>query len=237
VQMVADALGGSALPPGPAGPGMAGACLGLGAARLTLPLACVRDGRVERATEAWEQDGRMSGALHQAATGALAALVAAAAERPGRIVYRDLYRARRSRERTWVALAPESGSVRVRDLLRGLRHERALLRAPEPHATRLLALATLLQVVLGEPWPSVPPGVFAEELPAACAGLGIPAPEPLDAVCPPDPWATAFLLAELGGRLVRRAEEVHLVVGPEAAGSPLLRALSPGPDGWLRINP
>ncbi len=234
--MVADALGASALPPGPAGPGMAGACLGLGSTRLTLPVACVRDGRVERATEAWEQDETMP-ALHEPAAGPLAMLVAEAAERPGRIAFRDLYRARLARGRTWAALAPESGSTRVRDLLRGLRHERTLLRAPEPHATRLLALTTLLEVALGEPWPSVPPSVFGEALPAACASLGVPPPDPPDTVCPPDPWATAFLLAETGGGLLRRGEEVHLVAAPDAAASPLLRAMRASPDGRLRINP
>jgi hypothetical protein len=236
VQMVADALGGSALPPAPAGPGMAGACLGLGSTRLTLPVACLREGRVERATEAWEQDGRMP-ALHEPVGPALGGLVALAAEQPGRVAYRDLYRARLARGRTWAALAPESGSARVRDLLRGLRHERTLLRAPEPHATRLLALATLLQVALGEPWPSVPPGVFAAALPAACASLGVPAPGPVDTVCPPDPWATAFLLAETGGSLALRGEEVHLVAAPTGPGGPLLRAMRAGADGRLRLNP
>jgi hypothetical protein len=232
--MVADALGGVALPPGPAGPGMDGACLGLGAARLGLPLACVRDGRVERATQAWEQEGGMP-AQGEPAGGALAALVAAAAIEPGRIAYRDLHRARLWRGRTWAALAPESGSSRARDLLLGLHHERALWSAPEPQATRVAALTTLLQVAMGEPWPSAPPAVHAEVLPAACAALGVPPPAPVDALRPPDPRAAALLLAEAGGRLVRRGDEVWLA-GADAA-SPLLRALRAGPDGWLRINP
>src|SRR6202011_675974 len=42
VRMVADALGGAAVPPGAAGHGLTGACLGLGSPRLGLPLACVR---------------------------------------------------------------------------------------------------------------------------------------------------------------------------------------------------
>ncbi|HEY4027014.1 MAG TPA: hypothetical protein VGO86_11340 [Candidatus Dormibacteraeota bacterium] len=234
VQMVADALGGVALPPGPAGAGMDGACLGLGSARLGLPLACVRDGRVERATLAWEQDAGMP-AQGEPAGGPLAALVDAAAELPSRIVYRDLHRARLWRGRTWVALAPESGSSRARDLLRGLHHERALWSAPEPHATRVSALTTLLEVAMGEPWPSAPPAVYSDVLPAACAALSVDLPEPVDALRPPDPRVVAFLLAEAGGRLVHHRDEVWLAGGdPE---SPLLRALRPSPDGWLRINP
>jgi hypothetical protein len=233
VRMVADALGGVALPPGPAGPGLTGACLGLGSARLGLPLACVRDGVVERATEAWDEDPAMP-AQGAPAAGPLARLVDAAAAQPGRIVYGGLHRARLRRGRTWAALAPESGSSRARDVLRGLHHERALWSAPEPQATRVSALATLLQVAMGEPWPSAPPSVWAEVLPAACATLGVAPPAPADWVCPPDPRAAAFLLAETGGRLVGRGDEVWLSA---RAGDPLLRALGADSGGWLRINP
>jgi hypothetical protein len=235
VQMVADALGAAALPPGPSGPATTGACLSLGAPRLGLPIAAIRDGRVERATQAWDQDQQRPG-FGQPLDGLLAQLAAAAEGCPGRIVYRDLYRARQDRGRTWVVLPPESGASRARDVLSGLQHERALWTAPEPHATRAMALATLLQVAMGEPWPNVPPGVFAEVLPAACARLGIATPEPVDAVVLPEPRATAFLLAELDGRLVAREEEVWLAASRAASGSPLLQALGGLPGGWLRIS-
>src|SRR5258708_3927454 len=191
--------GGAARPRGPAGPGLAGACLGLGSARLALPLACVREGRVERATEAWEQDPAMPARGEPASAPALARLVAAAAARPGLIAYDDLYRARVSGARTWVVLAPESGSTRARDMLGGLHHERALWSAPEPHATRVAALATLLGVAMGEPWPSAPPGVHAAVLPAACAALGGPAPAPAAVFCPAAPPGTACLRAHYVG--------------------------------------
>lgn len=233
VRMVADALGGVAMPPGPAGPGLTGACLGLGSVRLGLPVACVRGGRVERATQAWDEDPAMP-AQGEPASGALAALVEAAAAQPGRIAYGGLHRARLRRGRTWAALAPESGSSRARDLLRGLHHERALWTAPEPQATRVSALTTLLQVAMGDPWPGAPPSVWAEVLPAACAALGVAPPAPVDWVCPPDPRAAAYLLAESGGRLVARDDEAWLVGCP---GDPLLRALGSDARGWLRINP
>ncbi|HXM54699.1 MAG TPA: hypothetical protein VOB72_04855 [Candidatus Dormibacteraeota bacterium] len=233
VQMVADALGGVALPPGPAGPGLASACLGLGAPRLGLPLACVHEGRVERSTEGWDDDPAMP-PLGQPAGGELAELVAAAAAQPGRIVYRGLHRARLRRDRTWAALAPESGSSRARDLLRGLHHERALWSAPEPQATRVSALTTLLQVAMGEPWPGAPPSVWAEVLPAACAALGVAVPPPVDWVCPPDPRVVAYLLADTRGQLVARGDEAWLAGGD--ATSPVLRALGADARGWLRIN-
>ena len=233
VRMVADALGGAALPPGPAGHGLAGACLGLGSARLGLPLACVRDGRVERATQAWDEDPAVP-AQGQPVDGQLTTLVDAAARRPGLIAYQGLHRARLRRDRTWAVQAPESGSTRARDLLRGLHHERALWSAPEPHSTRASALTSLLQVAMGEPWPSAPPGVYRDGLPAACAALGVAAPVPLDAVAPPDPRAVALLLAEAGGRLVCRGDEVWLA-GADPA-SPLLRALGGDARGWLRVT-
>jgi len=124
---------------------------------------------------------------------------------------------------------------RARDLLRGLHHERALWSAPEPQATRVSALTTLLQVAMGEPWPSAPPSVWAEVLPAACAALGVAVPAPIDWVCPPEPRLVAFLLAEAGGELVARGDEAWLAGGD--AASPLLRALGADGRGWLRINP
>lgn len=235
VQMVADALGAVALPPAPAGPGRRGAGLGLGSPCLTLPLACVRRGRVERSTPAWDEDPAMPH-LGAPAGGLLGRLVADALAREGQVVYHDLYRARATGDRTWVALAPESGSNRARDLLHGLRHERALWEAPEPHASRVAALATLLEVALGAPWPSVPPSVYAEVLPAACRALGTRCPEPLEVPALPEPRVVAYLLAELGGRLVQRGEGVFVVPAPGTAASPLGRALRAGPGGWIRIN-
>jgi hypothetical protein len=235
VQLVADALGGAALPPGPAGPGMEGACLGLGSPRLTLPVACVRGGRVARSTQTWDEGSRLPG-LGQPADGLLGYLVESASANAGRIVYHDLYRSRSQGDRCWVVLAPESGSSRAHDLLRGLQHERALWTAPGPHSTRLPALATLLEVALGEPWPSVPPSLYAELLPVACASLGVPLPEPVTALALPEPRVVALLLRELGGRLLQRGEEVYFEPPPSAPPHPLLRALRPGPNGRVRLT-
>jgi hypothetical protein len=232
VQLVADALGGSALPAAPAGPGRRGASLGLGSSRLTLPVACVRAGRVERSTLAWDGDPDAPG-FGQRPDGPLAELVGRAESDPGRVAFGDLYRARCRGGRTWLVLGPPSGSARVRDLLRGLAHEQALWAAPEPHATRVHALATLLGGALGDPLPAVPPGVWAEVLPRACACLGLRAPPAPPALLLPDPRLAAFLLAETCGRLVPVGDEVRL----EAGESPLLAALPRDAGGLVRLCP
>jgi hypothetical protein len=233
VQTVADALGATALPPGPTGPGMQGACVGLGSIRLTLPLAAVEIGRVARSTEAWDHDVGVT--LGQPVPPHLFTLLQAAQAAPGTITASDLYRARAAGGRTWLSMPPQNGANRARDVLRGLVHERALVRAAEPQATRVYALATLLGVALGERWPSVPPGVWQEVLPMACAALGIPAPD-VDALVLPDPRVAAFLLAELGGSLVEVGDGLRLEPGPRAHGHPLLAALPRDERGRLVIS-
>jgi hypothetical protein len=230
VQMVADALGGSALPAGPTGPACQGASLGLGAARFALPVAFVRGGRVERATLAWDQDPDVPG-FGQPLGGVLSGLVQRAEANPGRIEFYDLYRARSTRGRTWIALSPESDSARAVDLLRGMAHEQALWSAHEPHATRVHALTALLAGALGDPLPAVPPSVWEEGLPEACAALGLEVPRCADAVIMPDPRLAAFLLSEAGGRLVTTGDEVRL----EAADHPLLIRLRRDPSRLVHL--
>jgi hypothetical protein len=236
VQMVADALGATALPPGPTAPGMVGACLGLGTVQLTLPLAEVRAGLVRRSTLAWDQDSEAS-RFGEPVGGFLVELLAAAALQPGRITYLDLYQARALGERAWVALAPESGASRARDLIRGLAHERALLRAPETHATRLQGLASLLGIALGDPWPSVPPSVWSDLAPIAARALGVRLPSSLEVLVLPDPRILAVLLSELQGRLSVRAGEVHVHPSPEAAQGDFWAAVAADGSRGLHVNP
>jgi hypothetical protein len=233
VQMVADALGATALPPGPTAPGVVGACLGLGSVQLTLPLAEVRAGVVRRSTLAWDQDPEASH-FGEPVHGFLVELLAAATLQPGRITYFDLYQARALGDRTWVALAPESGASRARDLIRGLAHEGALWRAPEPHATRLYGLASLLGIALGEPWPSVPPSVWSDLAPIAAEALQVKLPSTLEALVLPDPRIVAVLLSELEGRLVESAGEVYVQPSPQAAEGAFWAAV--GGDGALGVH-
>jgi hypothetical protein len=237
VQMVADFLGGVALPPGPTGPRRQGAALSLGSIRLGLPLASARGGRLDSSTMAWSQDPALPGA-GGALDATLSELVAEAESSPGRIVYRDLLRARSQGrgQLTWLALAPETGSSRARDVLRGLEHERLLWTAADAQSVRIHALATLLAVSLGDSWPSVPPSIWEDVFPPACRALGIPAVQAPTSLFLPDPRLAAFLLAELGGELVAVDQVPCLRAAGRARDQVLADVLQAGPDGVIRLG-
>jgi len=238
VRMVADYLGATALPPGPATDGWTGPCLSLGGRRLTLPLAVFAGNRVARATQTWEQGLRsLDAAVPDTILADLDPVLEMAGREPGTIVRHGLLSARRARAGTWVALPPETGPERARDVLRGLDHERVLWSAPEPHATRVHGLISVLARSLGDRPTAYAPEAFARELPRACAVLGVPPPEVGPLLACPDPRATAFLLAELGGQLVSRPDGTFLAAGPGASGSPLLELLAPDARGWARLTP
>jgi hypothetical protein len=236
--MVADYLGATALPPGPTAAGWAGPCLSLGSRRLTLPLALYAGGELARGTQTWEQNVRsLDPAVPATVQGDLGEVLRAAEADPGAIVRHGVLAARRTAAGTWVALPPETGAGRARDVLRGIDHERVLWSAPEPHATRVHGLISVLARSLGEAPRAYAPEAFARELPRACACLGIGAPEPGPMLACPDPRATAFLLAELGGRLVARPDGTFLAPGTGAVHSPLLELLRPDAQGLARLTP
>ncbi|MGH7922634.1 MAG: hypothetical protein ACREQM_22230 [Candidatus Dormibacteraceae bacterium] len=204
VRLAADALGGTALPPAPAGPGLAAAGFGLGARNLALPLCCEEPGAAPRTTRAWDQEHDTAGE-DETDRSTIAALRRAALQDPGRIVAAGYHAARavpRTR-RVWLAMPPESGDARVRDALRGLDHEQALLRAPEPHATRLHALNVLLRAGLQDAGAITTcyRQDWLRRFPPAMRAAGLPVPAVHDAAVYPDPLLAAWLLGEYGGRL------------------------------------
>lgn len=201
VRLAADALGGTALPPAPTGDGRAAVGFGLGARNLALPLCCEDAGVASRTTRAWDQEHDDPDQDREP----LAALRERAQARPGRIVA-DRYHTARAvagTERVWMAMPPEAGAARVRDALRGLDHERALLQAPQPHATRLHALNVLLRAGLGEgdAITTCYRQDWLRRFPPAMQALGLPVPVVRDAAVYPDPLLAAWLLAEYGGGL------------------------------------
>jgi hypothetical protein len=241
VRMAADALGGAALPPGRTGVGMEGACFSIGSRMLTVPLACFEGARLRRRTQSWEQETVHVGSDERTAIQAeLDGLLVQAAADPGSIVARDLFCARQTSGRTWAALPPEAGSHRVRDVLRGLDHERALWSAPEPHSTRVHALTVVLSRAAGDDWPTFDAGTWASQFPVACAAMGVEAPDVAGAAVYPDPRVAAYLLAELGGEL-SVADDV-VVYRPPASGDgaarePVLSVLEPFRGGWYALTP
>lgn len=237
VRMVADYLGATALPPGPTTQGWIGACLSLGNRRLTLPLAVFRGQRLLRSSQTWEQAVR---SLDPEVPGAIQAdlgpALAAAEANPGAIVRHGIVSARWKPAGCWVAVPPETGPGRVRDVLHGLDHERALWASPEPHATRVHGLLSLLGHSLGAPVIAFAPEAFARELPRACEALGVAPPELASVLACPDPRTTAFLLAELGGRLEAEPAGTFLVPSP-GASSPILAVLETDQRGRVRLTP
>jgi hypothetical protein len=238
VRMVADYLGATALPPGPTSPGWTGPCLSLGSRRLTLPLAVFRGGRALRATQTWEQAVRsLDPTVPDTIVADLGQVLDAAGATPGAIVRHGLLTARSSPAGTWVALPPEIGPERARDVLRGIDHERVLWSGPEPHATRVHGLISLLARSLGDRPTAYAPEAFARELPRACAAVGVPPPRLGPLLACPDPRATAFLLSELGGELSGAPDGTFLLPGAAAARSPLLELLGPDDRGRVRLTP
>jgi hypothetical protein len=236
--MVADYLGATALPVGPTASAWNGACLSLGSRRLTLPLALFAGGQTVRCTQTWEQGTRsLDPSVLSVIEADLGPVLAAAKAQPGVAVRRGLLSARLTARGTWVALPPETGPGRTRDVVRGLDHDRALWAAPEPHATRVHGLISQLERSLGVPPTTFAPEAFARDLPRACAALGVPAPAIGPILACPDPRATAFLLSELGGKLVVEPDGTYLAPGQAAAGSPLPALLAPDERGWIKLTP
>ncbi|MDQ6900227.1 MAG: hypothetical protein M3072_12090 [Candidatus Dormibacteraeota bacterium] len=229
VRLAADALAGVALPPGLTVRGWEGAGFSIGSRLLTLPLACFDGGRRVRCTGSWEQEtGFAHAASQRLVEEGLAGAMRAAAAAPGAIVYRDLFSARSSGDRTWVALPPETGTNRIKDVLRGLDHERVLWSAPEPHATRVQALTLILARGAGQEWPLLDAASFAQAFSAACQALRLDQPDLTGATLYPDGRVAAFLLAELGGRLRVSQGTLVFEAPPRAVDDPLLGVLEPG---------
>ncbi|MBO0681724.1 MAG: hypothetical protein J2P45_01100 [Candidatus Dormibacteraeota bacterium] len=236
VRIVADALGATALPPGPSGPGRMGACLSLGSRRLTLPLAVYSGWQCARATQTWEQELSGDRERVERTWEAITATIQAAWRNPGPVARHELYAARYTPTGTWIALVPETGPARTHDVLHGLDHERALWNAPEPHAAVVHALITILEWSLGGERKVVAPDAFRRDFQRACSVLGVAFhPLPPLLACP-DPRVAAFLLKELGGTLTAEGDGTALRPAPAAQGSPILRLLA-RPNGTLQLTP
>ncbi len=234
VRLAADALGGTALPPAPAGDGRAAVAFGLGARNLALPLCCQEAGGKSRSTRAWDQEHDEPDQDRRALT----ALRERARADPGRIVADGYHTARAvaGTERVWMAMPPESGEARVRDALRGLDHERALLQAPQPHAMRIHALNVLLRAGLGDPEAITTcyRQDWLRRFPPAMQSAGLPVPVLRDAAVYPDPLLAAWLLAEYGGALAVDATGA-VWYRPARAPDARLGLLGPGSDGQVLL--
>ena len=164
-RIASDAIGGTVYPPRTTGDGALAATLELGIRRLALPLAALRDGRVLRATRAWDEETGLAPGSPTGLGSRLATIEAAANSVPGRIEVDAGFSARLGSQVLWVAVPPDDSSVRAREVVAGLVHERALSdHIDEPARSNIGGLALLLATLLGEPMPRVPIAAWSRRL-------------------------------------------------------------------------
>jgi hypothetical protein len=68
----------------------------------------------------------------------------------GRTLERETFVARRSANRTWLALKPRSTREQLGDVIAGIRHERSLI-GQDDHSSRLYGYANALGLAIGKP--------------------------------------------------------------------------------------
>ncbi|MHB8507644.1 MAG: hypothetical protein ACYDGR_03220 [Candidatus Dormibacteria bacterium] len=233
VRQAADAMGGVVTDVYRPTPGRAAVGIGLGTARLMLPLARAVDGRLEEANQAWEEE--TGGGPGASLNPGLLQLEIAAAGRKGETVAREHILARAGTRGTWMMIPPGDPADRAREVIGGLAHEQALWTAPEPYSTRGHALSLLLAARLGGEMPSASPAAFKPQFDQACSALGIPSQSPPDVLDLPDPRTAAFICAELGAAMVESGGAVGFAPGPGAGEAAVTALLRPGPGGVFLI--
>jgi hypothetical protein len=225
-RIASDAIGGTVYPPRTTGDGALAATLELGIRRLALPLAALRDGRVLRATRAWDEETGLAPGSPTGLGSRLATIEAAANSVPGRIVVDAGFSARLGSRALWVAVPPDDSSVRAREVVAGLVHERALSdHIDEPARSNIGGLALLLATLLGEPMPRVPIAAWSRrlhELPRVVAMAG-GLPE-FDGVGAIDPQVVA-VLAPSGAGFEIDGDRLWLRVREECRDDAAVRVL------------
>jgi hypothetical protein len=225
-RIAADAIGGTVYPPRATGDGALAATLELGIRRLALPLAALRDGRVLRATRSWDEETGLAPGSPTGLGSRLATIEAAANSVPGRIVVDAGFSARLGSRALWVAVPPDDSSVRAREVVAGLVHERALSdHIGEPARSNIGGLALLLATLLGEPMPRVPIATWSRrlhELPRVVAMAG-GLPE-FDGVGAIDPQVVA-VLAPSGAGFEIDGDRLWLRVRDECRNDAAVRVL------------
>jgi hypothetical protein len=221
----ADAIGGSVYPPRALGDGNVAATLDLGVRRLALPLAAMRDRMVCRATRSWDEETSLTPGSEASAGSRLSSLCAAARRTPGRIVS-DGWSARATERATWVAVPPDDSTVRAREVVAGLLHERALSdHVAEPARSTIAALALLLATLLGEPMPRIPIAAWARRMAELVPAFRLTDPIPaFDGVGAIDPQVVA-LLASSGGGFEIEGDRLWLRIREECREDAAVRVL------------
>ena len=236
-RIAADTLGGAVYPPFPDGAGRVVATLELGLGRLALALAAVRSGRVLRATRTWDEETGAPPGTRIEADERLTAAWAAARSAAGRIATARGLVVRRARDVVWMAVPPDGPADRIRDVIDGLVHERALIDGVgETERSRISALALLLGSRLGSPLPRVPAATWNRRMAELAGHLTLPGPLPaFDGVGATHPDVSALLAAEAGEGFERDGDELWLRLRDERAGDPLVAPLLTAGSRRIRL--
>ena len=237
-RIAADSIGAVVYPPTDEGDGVRSASLETGLNRLSLPLALVRDGAVQKATRAWDEETASLPGRALPPGARAARCVAAAAVTPGAIAHVEGWCARMGRDGTWVVIPPDAVVDRARDVLDGMVHERALWDGvPEPARSRIVALAAILGSMLGADLVRVPGETWNRRAPELARVYGLTLPVPLfrgaGAV---DPRVALFLAAEFGEALDAVGDELYLRIRPDQQDDPLVRVFLAAGDDSLKLS-
>jgi hypothetical protein len=235
VRLAMDALGGVYLAPASDRVGQVTAILSVDPSpRLQLPLAAIRNGVVDAASPAWDEETQLPpGSRLPERWGRL---VDAASRSPGAIQRARTARARAAEGTVWIAIPPEGTADRARDVIRGLEHERDLLDAPQPFATLIEGLAGVIALLLGDHAHRVSPVAFDEGYPSAAAALAAPPfPGRFTAAAAPNPALVAVLVSRFAANLSVSDDQLAIQVGDNHRGDAVARRL--GDDRGMILLP
>jgi hypothetical protein len=225
VRLAMDALGGVSLSPASQGPEQITAVLAIDPSpRLQLPLAAVRDGVVDAASPAWDEETRLPPGSQLPEH--WSRLVDAASSSPGVIQRARTARARAVEGTVWIAIPPEGTPDRARDVIRGLEHERDLLDAPQPFATLIEGLAGVIALLLGDHAHRVTPAAFDDGYPSAADAVAAPPfPGRFTGAAAPNPALVAVLVSRFAANLSIRDDQLAIQVGDNYRGDAIARRL------------
>ncbi len=237
-RIAADCIGAVVLPPVRGADGISTALLETGLSRLCLPLALIRDGAVNKATRAWDEETALLPGHAVPPNARATRCVAAATTNPGAIATVEGWSARTGRDGTWVAIPPDGVVDRARDVLDGMVHERALWDGVrEPARSRIVALAAIVASMLGAGLDRVPGATWNRRAPELARAFGLTMAVPVfrgaGAV---DPRVALFLASEFGEALEAEGDDLYLRIRPSRRDHPVVSVFLPAGGDAVKLS-
>lgn len=228
VRLAMDALGGVYLSPASHGFDQVTAILSVDPSpRLQLPLAAIRNGVVDAASPAWDEETQLPPGSRLPER--WSRLVDAASNSPRGIQHARTARARAVAGTVWIAIPPEGTADRARDVIRGLEHERDLLDAPQPFATVVEGLAGVIALLLGDDPHRVTPTAFDEGYAIAAEAVAAPPfPGRFTGPAAPGPALIAVLASRVAAKLSMRDDRLAVQASEQHRGDSIIRRLGDG---------